>query len=353
MLSFEIERAIFNLALNVHPEMRTTLRLVCRRAARWVSILSRDLPCSSLDGNTLSVAPQPCLPPELEHLIFTLVARKHPEMHSTLNLVCCRVTKWIEPFKMQCLFLATQLTPEHPLVCNRCHWKRFSTSELTTFFESQRRIAKGVRGLVLGWGIHNDPSPVYPLLPSLEYVVYGMRHRTVIRIPGFSLNTIFSLPIRRLAFNLAGLETLQHFAAAWARQPVSLSSTLTHLELPSFSTLGIYIEALSVLSHLSIDLNQHRGIKLFTAILKSQRRLLRRLLARESFLLLVLRILPYNTFTELVQPPSKYKTLLERCSIPTQKVVDLETSIDAPLGLCHYYSDGSDMWCEAEAAMKE
>ncbi|KAJ7107215.1 hypothetical protein C8R43DRAFT_204958 [Mycena crocata] len=315
-------------------------------------MLSRDLPCSPLDGNALWAVPQPCLPPELEHLIFTLVARKHPEMHSTLNLVCHRVKQWIEPLELECLFLDTPLTQEHPLVSKRRHWHWWS-ERVITFCQRQPHIASGVRGLVLGWGIFNDPSPIYAVLPSLEYVVYGMRHQTVIRFPGFSLNTVFTLPIRRLAFNLAGLETLQHFAVAWARQPVSLSSTLTHLELPSFTTLGIYIEALPVLSHLSIDLNQHRGIKLFTAILKPHRRLLRRLLARESFLLLVLRILPYNTFTGIVQPPSKYKTLLERCPIPTQKVVALETSIDAPLGLCHYYSDGSDMWCEAEAAIKE
>ncbi|KAJ7107228.1 hypothetical protein C8R43DRAFT_205204 [Mycena crocata] len=294
----------------------------------------------------------PRLPPELEHLIFTLVVNKHPEMYSTLNLVSHRVKQWIEPVRMQCLFLATQLTPEHPLVCNRCHWKRFSTSELTTFFESQRRIAKGVRGLVLGWGIHNDPSPVYALLPSLEYVVYGMRHRTVIRIPGFSLNTIFSLPIRRLAFNLSGSETLQDFAVAWARQPASISSTLTHLELPSFRTLGTYIEALAALSHLSVDLNQHRDIKQFLQSLKPHHRLLHRLVARESFLLLVLRILPLKfSFTETAHPPSKYVPLLERCSIPTQKVVCLETSIDAPLGVCHYYTGVADMWCEAEAAL--
>ncbi|KAJ7107226.1 hypothetical protein C8R43DRAFT_205122 [Mycena crocata] len=352
MLSFEIERAIFNLALNVHPEMRMTLRLVCRRAARWVSILSRDLPCSSLGGNTLSVVPQPCLPPELEHLIFTLVARKHPEMHSTLNLVCHRVKQWIEPFEMQCLFLDTPLTPTHPLVRRRCHWRHFIIPQLTAFLQRRRRVANGVRGLMLGWGVVDDPSPVYAVLPSLEYIVYGMRHQTVISLPGFSLGTIFSLPIRRLGFNYFGAKTLQGFAVAWARQPAPLSSTLTHLELPCLSTLGTYLEALPALSHLSVDLNQYRDLKPFVRALHPYRRLLQRLVARKSFRLLVLRILPYKIrFNETLYPPSRYTPLLGRCAISTEKVVCLETSLDAAVGLCHYYTEVADMWCEAEAAM--
>ncbi|KAJ7049475.1 hypothetical protein C8F01DRAFT_756448 [Mycena amicta] len=351
-LSFEIEHAIFQVALEMHPEMRTALRLVCRRAAQWISKLPRYLPYNTLGENTLSVAPQPLLPPELEHIIFTLVANRHREMHSALNLVCHRVKQWIEPFEMQCLFLATPLTPQHWLVSKRCHWQRFLIPQLNAFLQRRPRTANGVRGLMLGWGILDDPSPIYATLPSLEYIVYGMRHRTVMSIPGFSLGTIFSLPILRLGFNYFGVQTLQGFAVVWTHQPAALSSTLTHLELPCISTLGTYLDALPALSHLSIDLNQYRDLKPFITALAPHRRLLRRLVARDSFFLLVLRILPYTIrFNETLHPPSKYTPLLERCKIPMKKVVCLETPIDAPLGLCHYYTQVADMWCEAEAAM--
>ncbi|KAJ7135979.1 hypothetical protein C8R44DRAFT_952537 [Mycena epipterygia] len=69
--SFEIERTIYKLAIDAHPKLRPTIRLVCRRAARWISPLSPDrsrLPCSPLEENSLPVAR---LPPELEHVIFT------------------------------------------------------------------------------------------------------------------------------------------------------------------------------------------------------------------------------------------------------------------------------------------
>lgn len=110
--SFEIERTIYTLAVHAHPEMRLTLRLVCRRAAQWcvfprfakrcsltwglgkISTLNQDLsrlPCSPSEGNSFPVAR---LPPELEHAIFTFLASKHPEMHSTLKLVCHRVKQW-------------------------------------------------------------------------------------------------------------------------------------------------------------------------------------------------------------------------------------------------------------------
>ncbi|KAJ7049476.1 hypothetical protein C8F01DRAFT_756397 [Mycena amicta] len=348
-LSFEIERAIFQVALDMHPEMRTTLRLVCRRAAQWISKLPRYLPYSTLGENTPSVAPQRRLPPELEHIIFTLVASNHPEMHSALNLVCHRVKQWIEPFEMQCLFLATPLRPQHWLVRKRCHWQHFLIPQLNAFLQRRPRIANGVRGLMLGWDILDDPSPIYAALPSLEYIVYGMRHRTVMALPGFSLGTIFSLPIRRLGFNGLGTETLQGFAVAWARQPAPLSSTLTHLELPCFSTLGTYVEALPALSHLSIDLNQYRDLTLFMKALEPHRRLLRRLMARDSFLLLVLRILSHKI--RFFHPLVIYTLLIKWRALPTEKVICLETPIDAPLGLCHYYTQVTDMWCEAEAAM--
>jgi hypothetical protein len=52
---------------------------------------SPPLACAALDGNSLLAAR---LPPELEHIIFTLVACRQPEMHSTLNLVCRRIKEW-------------------------------------------------------------------------------------------------------------------------------------------------------------------------------------------------------------------------------------------------------------------
>ncbi|KAJ7135976.1 hypothetical protein C8R44DRAFT_869668 [Mycena epipterygia] len=280
-----------------------------------------------------------------------VVASKYPEMHSTLNLVCHRVKQWIEPFEMECLFLASPLT-RHPMVCKQRHWEWFSAKRITPFLQSRRHIANGVRGLMLGRGIVDDPSFLYALLPSLEYVVFGMRHRTVICFPEFSLSSVLSLPIRRLGFDIHARATLELFATTWSPQPGSLSFTLTHLELPSFRCIGTYIEDLPALSHLSIDLNQHRDVKLFIRTLAPHRHLLQRVVARKSFRLLVLRILPYKILpNETIHAPGIYKPLLQRCSIPVQKVLCLETSVDAALGLCHYYTGAADMWCEAEAAM--
>jgi hypothetical protein len=179
-----------------------------------------------------------------------------------------------------------------------------------------------------------------------------MRHQTIMCWPQFSLSTIFSLPIRRLAFNQHGIETLDLFSVEWGRQRGSLSSTLTHLELPSATCIGVYLEDLPALSHLCVGLNHHRDVNTFLTAVFPRRQFLQHLVARESFRLLVLRILPYTlTAEETIYPLNKYKAQLKRCSIPVQKVVCLETSVDALLGMCNYFMEVPDVWCEAEATM--
>ncbi|KAJ7475218.1 hypothetical protein B0H11DRAFT_1918194 [Mycena galericulata] len=350
----EIELRIYCLCISAHPEMRTTLCSLCRRANEWILMHLQEnlqLPCNASDEKLLLPAVR--LPPELEHSIFTLVASKQPEMHSTLNLVCRRVKEWIEPFEMECLFLATTCLTRHPLICKRRHSKWFSATKLRESLRVRRRVANGIRGLMLGWDTIKDPSLLYPLLPSLEYVVYSMRHRTVqLRFPGFSLSTVLSLPIRRLGFDMHALETLNLFTVEWADKRGSLSSTLTHLELPSASCIGVYLEDLPALSHLCVDLTTHRDVHDFFQILLPRRQFLQHIVERESFLLLVLRILPYIfKFTGDKYSPGSYKYVVEMCSIPVEKIVCLESSIDAALGLCNYFMEVPDMWCEAEAAM--
>ncbi|KAJ7620562.1 hypothetical protein DFH06DRAFT_67286 [Mycena polygramma] len=284
-------------------------------------------------GTELILTPR--LPPELEYIIFTLVASKQPEMFSTLNLVCRRVKDWAEPFEMECVFLATTSLTRHPLVCKRRHLKWHSTDKL---LKLRTRVARGVRGVMLGWHIVIDPCPIYPLLPSLEYVVWSMRHGTVIRFPGSPMRTILSLPIRRLGFDsFHALDAVALFSAEWVSHQGSLSPTLTHLELPSASGIGDYLDDLPALSHLCVDVNQHRNPDVFFEILYPRRLALQRLLQRESFVLLVLRILPYTlNFCEYVCPSDVYIPLLDQCSIPVQMALCLETSIDITRGLCNY-----------------
>ncbi|KAJ6525467.1 hypothetical protein DFH09DRAFT_173144 [Mycena vulgaris] len=133
--------------------MRSTLRLVCRRINEWILILPQE--SSQLSRNALDGAR---LPPELEHIIFTLVASKQPEMHSRLNLVCRRVKEWVEPFEMECLFLATTCLTRHPLICQRRHLRGGAAFNLAPLLQNRRRVANGVRGLMLGWNIIIDPS---------------------------------------------------------------------------------------------------------------------------------------------------------------------------------------------------
>jgi hypothetical protein len=88
------------------------------------------------------------------------------------------------------------------------------------------------------------------------------------------------------------IETFQLFCVGWARGWRSLSST--HTQPPPASCIGIYLGGLRALAHLCLDLKQHRGIEPFIKTLFPRRHFLRRLVARECFLLLVPRILPYT-----------------------------------------------------------
>ncbi|KAJ7784415.1 hypothetical protein B0H16DRAFT_1681818 [Mycena metata] len=343
--SLEIERMIFGSTISAHPEMRLTLRLLCSRVNEWILTLPHEalhLPCNASDGNSL-LAPR--LPPELEYIIFTLVASKQPEMHSTLNLVCRRVKEWIEPFDLECLFLATGYSTRHPMLSRRRLWEgHFTSRDVTAVLRNRPRVANGVRGVMLGWNFYEHPSHLFPYLSSLE---------TAVRFPDFSLSNILSLPIRRLAFDNHAIEMFGLFTMDWTRRRGSLSSTLTHLELPSAGCIGVYLEDLPALSHLCIDLWQHRALETFVKILFPRRQFLQRLVARDSFHLLVLRVLPYLLgFSDPMYSPSIYKRQLRRCRIPVEKVVGLETEVDATLGMCNYLMGEQDMWCQAEDRFK-